>query len=68
LKSLFKTRFKSLSGQVVVEYVLLLIVAVMMATLIVSTMVKRDPDNAGFLVQKWHDLQAVIGSDDPSKH
>jgi hypothetical protein len=45
--------------------VLLLIVAVAIATLIASQMVQRDPDNPGFLVQKWHDIQKAIGSDDP---
>lgn len=64
---LSKFRFESQRGQVIVEYVLLLVVAVAMATIIVSMMVKRDPDNAGFLMQKWKDLQDVIGSDDPGK-
>jgi hypothetical protein len=48
------------SGQVVVEYVLLLIVAVAMATIIISALVKRDPDNPGFLIQKWYQIQQAI--------
>lgn len=57
-KSLQKVR-----GQVVVEYVLLLIASVAIATVITKLMVSRDPDNAGFLVDKWNQIQKVIGDD-----
>lgn len=51
------------AGQVVVEYVLLLVVAVMMATIIITAMVKRDPDNPGFLIKKWSEIQKAIAED-----
>jgi hypothetical protein len=54
-------------GQVVVEYVLLLVIAVAVAALISKELVNRDPDNTGILVQKWLDIQKTIGSDVPDK-
>lgn len=54
------------SGQVIIEYVLLLLVAVSIATLLVSQLVQRDPDNPGLLVQKWAEMQKVIAEDDPN--
>ncbi len=50
-------------GQIVVEYVLLLAIGVSVAILLTSTMVSRDPNNPGFLVQKWYDIIQLIGSD-----
>jgi uncharacterized protein (UPF0333 family) len=54
-------------GQVIVEYVLLLVVAVALATIVVTQIVQRDPSSPGFLIQKWADIQKAIGSDDPGK-
>ena len=50
-------------GQIVVEYVLLVIVGVAVATLITTTMVSRSSDSPGFLVKKWADLIRVVGQD-----
>ncbi len=54
-------------GQVIVEYVLLLVVAVAMATIIVTQVVQRNPDSPGFLIKKWGEIQKTIGDDDPGK-
>jgi hypothetical protein len=54
-------------GQVVIEYVLLLVIAVAMAALISKQLVSRDPDNSGILVKKWMDIQKTIGDDLPDK-
>lgn len=54
-------------GQVVVEYVLLLVVSVAVATLIVSLMVSRQSDNPGFLIEKWKEIIDFIGSDYPDE-
>lgn len=54
------------SGQVVVEYVLLLTIAVSLAIVVVSQLIKTDPDdieNSGALIQKWHQMQEAIGKD-----
>ncbi len=50
-------------GQIVVEYVLLLIIAVALAYLLISKMVSRNPDNPGFFVTKWQSMLTVIGAD-----
>jgi hypothetical protein len=50
-------------GQIVVEYVLLLVVGVAVATLITSTMVSRNPDSPGFMIKKWLDILQAIGKD-----
>lgn len=50
-------------GQIVLEYVLLLIIAVAVATLITGMMVSRNPDAPGFLIQKWAGIINTIGKD-----
>ena len=53
-------------GQVIVEYVLLLSIAVTIAMIIVSQLVKRDsddPENSGALIQKWREIQETIAKD-----
>ena len=50
-------------GQIVVEYILLLVIGVAVATLITSTMVSRDPSNPGFLIAKWLAIIKTIGAD-----
>ena len=52
-------------GQIVVEYVLLLIIGVAVATLITSQMVSRNPESPGFLIKKWVDILKAIGDDTP---
>lgn len=56
---------KKNSGQVVVEYVLLLVIAVAVAALITKELVKRDPDNPGILVEKWDAILKTVGEDLP---
>jgi len=59
-------RLSQQSGQIVVEYVLLLSIAVTLAMVIISLMVKRDstdPENSGALIQKWRGIQETIAKD-----
>ena len=51
------------NGQIIVEYVLLLVVAVSIALLITSTLVSRNPDNPGFLISRWDKIIRFIGLD-----
>ena len=57
--------FKNHRGQIVVEYVLLLIVLLSLATIIVEATVSRSPGGEGFVVQKWMELIQVISGDYP---
>jgi hypothetical protein len=53
---------------VVVEYVLLLSIAVALALIVVTGLVKRDdqdPENSGALIRQWQRLQNQIAEDIP---
>jgi len=50
-------------GQIVVEYVLLLVVGITVAFAISSTMVSRNVESPGFLIAKWARLLGVVGAD-----
>lgn len=50
-------------GQVVVEYVLLLVASVALALLITRIMVGRDPGNPGFVISAWNSIVEEIGAD-----
>ncbi len=54
-------------GQVVLEYILLLVISVSFAALVVRMFASRDVENPGFLVQKWDDLRKTIGSEMPER-
>lgn len=64
-KSLSQSISRDRRGQIVVEYVLLLVIGVSVAILITSTMVSRNPDSPGFLVRKWFEIIKLIGEDTP---
>lgn len=51
------------NGQIIVEYVLLLVVAVSIAVLITSLLVSRSADEPGYLIVKWKQIIDAIGSD-----
>lgn len=51
-------------GQIVVEYVLLLVISIAIAFTITSTMVSRDPNDPGFLITKWEKIITMIGADE----
>lgn len=54
-------------GQIVVEYVLLLVIAVSLAALLISQLVSRNPDSPGLLINKWQSILKVIADDIPDK-
>lgn len=51
------------SGQIVVEYVLLLVVAVTIAIFLTSRMISRNPGNPGFVIGGWDKIIRQIGLD-----
>lgn len=55
------------TGQIVIEYVLLLAVSVTAATVLTSLIVKRDqnPANQGFVIRIWSGILQKIGADLP---
>jgi hypothetical protein len=62
-------KFQSLrkqTGQVVVEYILLLSIGVSLAIIVVTQLIKTDasdPDASGSLIKKWYHIQQDIGND-----
>ena len=60
-----KSFIKNSRGHVIVEYILLLVISVGLASLIVKQLVNRDDQNPGVLTSKWLDIVRVIGSDQP---
>ncbi len=63
---------KSQDGQLIVEYVLLLLVALSIAFTIRATLVKvgeqTDASDSGAIIQQWKSLEDSIGEDDPNLH
>ena len=57
------SKLRSQTGQIVVEYVLLLVVAVAVAAMISKVIVSRDPNNPGFIIIKWQQILNTIGTD-----
>lgn len=51
-----------------VEYVLLLVLAVALASLLTKNLVSRDKDNGGVLAVKWFYIQKAIGADLPDSN
>lgn len=56
-------RIKNNRGQVIIEYVLLLIIVVSIAAIIISGVVSRDESEPGFLIKAWNELVITIGND-----
>ena len=58
---------KKQQGQIVVEYVLLMTVAVAVAILLVKQIAGRESGNEGIIVQKWKNILKVIADDIPDQ-
>ena len=57
---------KSQAGQIIVEYVLLLTIAITVGMIIVSQLISRnqdDPSSSGIVIQQWIRMQDAIGKD-----
>lgn len=55
------------SGQIAVEYILLLAVGVSIAALITSLVVSRNDESPGIIILKWRAIIEMIGSDQIEK-
>jgi uncharacterized protein (UPF0333 family) len=63
-----KGKTKKLSGQIVVEYLLLLIVAVTIVSLVVRGLVQRkEGTDGGVIIQVWNEMVTAIGKDEPDE-
>lgn len=50
-------------GQIVFEFVLLLVISITIATMVSKRLVNRDPEEPGFLITAWARISQTIGSD-----
>lgn len=55
------------SGQILVEYILLLLIAVSSAMILTTALVGRrtEDENSGVIIKSWHKIIRVIGNDLP---
>lgn len=63
MKDFKRLNMRNQRGQIVLEYVLLLVVAVAMAALLTTTLVSRNPESTGMIVLKWYQIIQTIGAD-----
>ncbi len=54
---------RSQAGQIVVEYVLMLLVAISIAVLLINLIVSRKEDDPGFLIKAWNGIIKTISED-----
>lgn len=50
-------------GQIVFEFILLMVISITIATMVSKKMVSRDPGDPGFLVSAWARMSQAVGSD-----
>ena len=62
-----KSRLLTRSGQVVIEYVLLLVIVSSVGAFLIKSLVSRSPDDTGILVKKWNAILQVIANDNPEE-
>lgn len=54
-------------GQILVEYLLLMVIAIACAAVLTNKLIGRGPDvnNAGIIINQWHKIIKIIGNDLP---
>lgn len=57
------SRRQSQAGQIVVEYVLLLAIAISIAVIMTRAMISRTEGGEGFVIKAWQELTDQIGAD-----
>ena len=53
------------AGQVVIEYVLLMVILASLGAVIMRSFVSRDSSDPGILVAKWNNLLKTVAQDNP---
>jgi hypothetical protein len=51
------------SGQIILEYILLLFISVSIATFLTRQLINRNPDKPGIITGAWSAMNQAIGSD-----
>jgi hypothetical protein len=58
-------RRQSESGQIIVEYVLLLVIAIGLATILTRALVSRTQGDEGIVIRAWEEMLNQIAADHP---
>ena len=59
------SRYLNQQGQVLVEYILLLLISVSFATLLVSKLISRKDGDEGIIIKSWSKMLTTLGNDLP---
>ena len=59
-------KLKNNSGQILVEYLLLMVIAVGLATLLTKSLIGRGDSNQGMVIKAWNSVLKNISNDLPS--
>lgn len=54
-------------GQLVIEYILLLVIAVTIGAILVRGLVNRSENSPGIVVERWKKIQAEVGEEIPDR-
>lgn len=57
----------SSAGQIVIEYMLLLVIVVALGAFLVKGLIDRSEGDEGIVVKKWQEVQKEIGKDLPDQ-
>jgi|GEM_PF-1876980 len=63
--SLKNISFKNNRGQILVEYLLLMVIAVACATLLTKSLIGRGDSNQGMIIKAWNGILKNISNDLP---
>ncbi len=58
-----RSKLRGDSGQIVLEYILLLVISVSVATYLTKKLVGKDPEDAGIVTSTWSEINSAIGAD-----
>ena len=58
-----KSLIRQNSGQIILEYILLIFIAVTIATLLTTMLVGRSEGRTGIVITKWAEMLNMIGQD-----
>lgn len=58
-------KLRSNKGQVLVEYILLMVITISFATILIKSLVSREDGNRGMVIKQWDTLLKKLGNDVP---
>lgn len=65
MKSVYRNPVKNNKGQILVEYLLLMVIVIGCATLLTKSLVNRSDSNPGMIIKVWDGIIKNIANDLP---